>query len=319
MKVVITGATGAIGQAFLTRLLASADPRLRRMDVIALTGSTAGKQLIHERFPAVQAIQHTAWRGEELRKALADVDVLVHLAWSSVPGTASLDPDADLRENVLDLLPVMDLAAECGVARVLFVSSGGTVYGPMLQELPITEDHRLAPATAYGSSKLSFEHMLGGHAAMHGYKPVVLRPSNVYGMATFNSKPQGVVQHWMKAILEDRPIELWNEGATMRDFIHIDDMVEALILAMMYAGNRTVFNISTGVGTTLSELVSKLEEIAGRRIDIVHRNGPAGAVDRNVLSPAMARSELGFEAEVSLDEGLRRTWRILSEQLPEQG
>jgi len=313
MKVTITGATGAIGQAFLQRLLADERMGSRVLQVQCITSSEAGEEFLHQRFPGIGVVQHRAWQGPGLEEVLRNTDLLVHLAWSSVPGTAALDPAGDLHANVTEAARLLDLAALGGVGRVVFVSSGGTVYGPM-DRYPITEDQRPAPITAYGLSKLRFEETLFAHAKVHGYKALVLRPSNVYGMPMQTNKPQGVVQHWIKAILEGRPIELWNQGDTVRDLIHVDDMVQALMLAMDHAGTGTIFNIGSGIGTTLSSLADRLEAISGRKLEVVHRTGTPGAVDRNILSTERARKELGFEAGISLEEGLQRTWNLFRSQ-----
>lgn len=307
MKLVITGATGAIGRALLQRIatqnVSAPDPLL----VHALCSSGSGAASLKERSPAIQVTRHVAW--QDLAPALAGADVLLHMAWSSVPTTAALDPQEDLRANVEQAELLLDQAAASGVGQVVFLSSGGTVYGPVEGQEPITEEHIAAPSTAYGASKLAFERMLSAHAVSKGYGALVLRPANVYGMPIADSRQQGVVHHWMKAVLEGRPIELWNEGSTVRDLVHIDDMVEALMLAIGYQGPNEVLNVGTGVGTSLAELVRAMEELVGHPIDIVRRTGPAGAVDRNVLSTARAKQILGFEAKVLLTEGLRRSWQ----------
>lgn len=307
MKLVITGATGAIGQALLKRIalqnVKAADP----VRIHALTSSDLRAAWLKEQFPAIEVTRHVAW--QFLDTALSGADVLVHMAWSSVPTTAALDPVEDLRANVEQAEAMLDQAAASGVGRVVFLSSGGTVYGPVADQAPITEDHLPTPSTAYGGSKLAFERLLTTHALAKGYGALVLRPSNVYGMPISDSRPQGVVYHWMKAILEGRPIELWNDGSTVRDLVHIDDMVDALILAIGYQGPNEILNVGTGVGTSLAELVHAMEELVGRPMDIVSRTGPAGAVDRNVLSTARAKHLLGFEAKILLAEGLRRSWQ----------
>ena len=313
MKLVITGATGAIGQALLQRItkpnVNATDPFL----IHALCSTDLGAASLKEQFPAIQVTRHAAWQG--LEAALSEADVLVHLAWSSVPSTAALDPVEDLRSNVLQAESLLEQCAASGVGRVVFLSSGGTVYGPVEHAAPITEDHPAAPSTAYGRSKLAFERLLSTHSLVKGYGALVLRPSNVYGMPISDSRPQGVVHHWMKAILEGRPIELWNEGSTVRDLVHIDDMVEALLLSISYRGPNEILNVGTGVGTSLAELVHEMEELVGRPMDIVSRTGPAGAVDRNVLSTVRAKQLLGFEAKVHLAEGLRRNWQHMQNRI----
>ncbi len=309
MKLVITGATGAIGQALLQRItqqnLNASDPLL----IHALCSSDMGAASLKKQFPAIRVTRHVAW--QSLDTALSGADVLVHMAWSSVPTTAALDPVKDMLANVEQAKALLDQAAASGVARVVFLSSGGTVYGPVGDQAPITEDHLPAPSTAYGGSKLAFERLLSIHALDKGYGALVLRPSNVYGMSISDSRPQGVVHHWMKAILEGRPIELWNEGSTVRDLVHIDDMVEALLLAIRYQGPNEILNVGTGVGTSLAQLVHAMEEMVGRPMDIVSRTGPAGAVGRNVLSTARAKEMIGFEARVTVAEGLRRSWQAI--------
>jgi UDP-glucose 4-epimerase len=242
-----------------------------------------------------------------MERALAGADVLLHLAWSSVPGTAAVDPEGDLRENVHKATLLLDAAAAARVDRVVFVSSGGTVYGTAV-ELPIPEDHPRRPTGAYGRSKLAFEEALAAHAAEHGYGTLVLRPANVYGMARAAGRPQGVVEHWVRALLEGRPIELWNAATTMRDLVHIDDMSEVLLRAVRYRGPDEVVNVGSGHGTTLEELAARLRQFAGTDARIVEVPGPPGAVDRNVLSTERLARVLGHVPSIPLAAGLRRYW-----------
>lgn len=306
MKVVITGATGSIGQAFLQRLAQQNVMAAHPLLIHAITSSHQGEASLGEQFPHILVTRHSEWQGIE--EALSGADVLVHLAWSSVPNTAALDPAEDLRTNVELGRVLLDQVAARGVGRVVFLSSGGTVYGPVEHAEPITEDHPAAPSTAYGRSKLVFERLLSSHAVTKGYGALVLRPSNVYGMPISDSRPQGVVHHWMKAVLDGRPIELWNEGSTVRDLIHIDDMVDALMLGIGYRGPNEIVNVGTGVGTSLAELLGAMEDLVGHPLDIVARTGPDGAVGRNVLSTVRAKERIGFEAKVTVAQGLGRTW-----------
>lgn len=304
MKLVVTGGSGAIGSAFLEHVR----DRSMDMEVRILTRSMKVADDLCRRFPLMGVAVHDGWQGQEAAEAMRNADVLLHLAWSSVPGTAALDPAADLKENVVQGSRLLDMAAAGGVGRVVFVSSGGTVYGTAIQ-LPITEDHPLRPITAYGVSKLCFEHVLHLHAATHGYGTLVLRPANVYGVTRSDGRPQGVVEHWMRALAQGRPIEMWNVGKTTRDLVHMEDMVEVLTRSVLYRGADVVLNVGTGRGTTLAELAHELQAVAGIGASLVHAPGPHGAVDSNILSTERLGSVLGHVPEIKLREGLERLWR----------
>lgn len=304
MKLVITGGSGSIGRALLRRLSAG-DASVEQ--VVALTHTDAGAARMAGLHPGLVVVRHQGWHGPDVRSALRDADVLLHMAWSSVPGTAAQDPARDMEENVVQGLHLLDQAAQEGVRRVVFLSSGGTVYGRP-QRSPIPEDHPLAPTTAYGISKCCFEHQLRLFTSRHGIPHLALRPGNVYGMSEAPDRPQGVLAHWMHALARGAPLELWDGGDAVRDLVHIDDMVEVLMRAMRYTGGRQAMNVGTGRGTSMLELLEAIAALAGSHPMVIHRQGPAGAVDRNVLDPALLSIELGYVPRITLKEGLSSMW-----------
>jgi UDP-glucose 4-epimerase len=243
--------------------------------------------------------------------ALNGVNTLVHLGWSTVPATAEQDPQADQRTNVEGGLRLLDAVRSAGVRRVIFVSSGGTVYGPT-DQWPIREDAPTRPTTAYGISKLLFESYLGLAARQHGFEHIILRPGNVYGDPAPRQRPQGVIEHWLARIAEGRPIELWNPLSVTRDLLHVDDMVSAILAAVGCTERHAVLNIGTGLGTSLGELLTLLERAVGRPIVTEVRSTAEAAIPVNVLDPRRAMEVLGFHASVPLATGVERLWHQIN-------
>lgn len=250
-------------------------------------------------------------RGRVHPGALNGVNTLVHLGWSTVPATAEQDPQADQHHNVEGGLRLLEAVRAAGVRRVVFLSSGGTVYGPAA-DLPIREDAPTRPISAYGISKMLFESYLALAAQQHGFEHVILRPGNVYGDPVPRQRPQGVVEHWMARIAADRPIEVWNDLAVTRDLLHVDDMTHAILAAVERPLDRAVLNIGTGTGTSLGELLQLLERVVGRPITTEMRGTAPAAIPVNVLDPEKAAKVLGFRASVPLATGLERLWHQIN-------
>ncbi len=302
MKIIITGASGFIGGALLDRLRGA-------HEVICLSSSETGRARLLERHPDQEVYIWKRGADERMNAAISGAAALVHLAWSTVPRTADQAPALDLLENVQLGIPLLDLALRSGVERFIFLSSGGSVYGPQ-EELPITEDRIPRPLSAYGISKLAFEHYLGSFCARGSMRPIIFRPGNIYGRARGLERPQGVIEHWMHQIAEERPIAVWGDLSVVRDFVHIDDMIEVLMRALTYEGEHDIFNVGTGVGTSLAQILEMLSGITGRQVQITHHPpATAGMPDRNILSPQRLSREFGFLPEGRLQNGLAGLWR----------
>ena len=143
----------------------------------------------------------------QILEALTDVEAVMHLASTTVPGTADLDPSADVRNNLLGSLSLLECMAQAGVSRILFLSSGGTVYGPP-DVVPIPEDHPLRPINSYGIVKAAIEHYLQAFEATRGLSPISIRASNPYGPRQGHSGVQGVISTFLKRTMAGEPIEI---------------------------------------------------------------------------------------------------------------
>lgn len=309
LTVAVTGASGFIGGALVARLWAQgADGRPARVRPMASSPESVAR--VQSRFAGLPVTMLQGLDAEGLRSLFEGVHVFVHAGWSSVPSTAERDPLGDLRTNVEGSLRLFQAALLAGVRRIVFLSSGGTVYGEPRWS-PITEDHPTEPVGVYGASKLCAERYLVALARTHGAESVVLRPANVYGRSMAHDKPQGVVENWMARLRQGADLECWNDPRMVRDYIHVDDLVDALVAALHRPVKETVLNVGTGHGTDLRQLAGLLERITGHTARLRTMDTVYPALSINVLDNAKLRQVLGTAPQIALEEGLARTWATL--------
>jgi UDP-glucose 4-epimerase len=251
---------------------------------------------------------------EALARALAGVDVVFHLLGGGFPATVEADPVADLRHNAAASVDLLRLCREAGVRQVVFVSSGGTVYG-VTRRLPIAEDHPTDPVSAYGIHQLLLEKHLGLLTHRHGLRSMVLRVANPFGPFQRPGRGQGLVATLLAQRLAGRPVEVWGDGRVVRDFFHVGDLVDAAILAAGYEGPERVLNVGSGIGRSVLEVVAAIDALLGTAgAGVVHRPARAVDVPVNVLDIARIRRVLGWVPRVDWQEGLGDTALWLQRQ-----
>jgi UDP-glucose 4-epimerase len=242
-----------------------------------------------------------------LRERLGGVDIVYHLASTTTPPLAEADPAADVAENVVPTIRLMEAAAQLGVRRLIFASSGGTVYGAPAQ-VPIPETAATEPISAYGLQKLAIERYLALFRRKHGLDSIVLRVSNPYGPLQRARRSQGVIAAFLEATLRGEALEIWGDGTVTRDFIFIDEVVEAMLLAAGHEGPSRVFNVGSGRGIDINTVANDVERVLerGRPKRIHHAARPAD-VPINILDVSRIRDEMGWRPRTSWIDGLRRT------------
>ena len=250
-----------------------------------------------------------------LANALRGVDVVFHLLGGGFPATVEADPVGDLRHNAAASVALMALCREAGVRQIVFVSSGGTVYG-LPRQLPIAEDHPTDPISAYGIHQLLVEKHLGLLAHRHGLRGVVLRVANPFGPFQLAGRGQGLVATLLAQRLAGRPVEIWGDGRVVRDFFHVGDLVDAAVLAAGHAGSEQVLNAGSGIGRSVLEVVAAIDTLLGTAgAGLVHRAARAVDVPVNVLDIARIRHVLGWQPRIDWLEGLGDTARWLQRQV----
>jgi UDP-glucose 4-epimerase len=251
-----------------------------------------------------------------LSRALQGVDVVFHLLGGGFPATVEADPVADLRHNAADSIALLAQCRDAGVRQVVFLSSGGTVYG-IPRQLPMGEDHPTDPVSAYGIHQLLVEKHLGLLAHRHGMRGVVLRVANPFGPFQRPGRGQGLVATLLAQRLAGRKVEIWGDGRVVRDFFHVADLVDAAVLAAAYHGPERVLNVGSGIGRSVLEVVAAIDALLGTAgAGVVHRAARAVDVPVNVLDIARIRRVLGWAPRIGWEEGLGDTALWLQRQAP---
>lgn len=240
-----------------------------------------------------------------LMKCLDDVDVAFHLISSTVPGDEAIDSIKELSDNLFSAIRFLEMCRCCHVKRVVFISSS-SVYG-MQEVTPITESAATYPISSHGIQKLTIEKYLLLHQFLHGIEVRIVRLSNPYGPGQSLFGRQGFIALAIGHMLREEPILLRDCGCPVRDFIYIDDVSRALALAGVAEKLPSIFNLGSGVGYTIKQVVELLEEVSGQTVRTIP--GAARKVDipTSVLDVTLARLTLGFEATFSLREGIIKT------------
>lgn len=250
-----------------------------------------------------------------LQTALAGCQVVIHLISTSLPATSNQDIPADAQANLVATLHLLEACRANGVRKVVFASSGGTVYG-VPRFTPLTEDHPTQPINAYGIVKLTIEHYLRLYHHLYGLGYVVLRGANPYGARQNPRHSQGAVGVFLGRLAQGEPITIWGDGRVVRDYFHVRDMARAFVLAAESGLTTGLFNIGSGQGVSLNDLLAAMAAVTGRQPSVAY--APARAVDVpvNVLAIDQARLHLGWQPEIDLTTGLRQTWQWVLEHTP---
>jgi UDP-glucose 4-epimerase len=237
--------------------------------------------------------------------ALVGADLLFHLASSTYPSTSNVDSAFDLESNLVGCVRMLKAAVECGIKRVIFVSSGGTVYGVPLQN-PIPESHPTDPICSYGIHKLAVEKYLYMYRRIYGLSSIVLRVSNMYGELQNLDRPLGAVSHFVHRAVTGSPIEVWGDGTTRRDYVYVDDVVTALLKASSYEGSEHIFNIGSGRSISLNELIELVLKRVDGKVLVNHLPARSFDIPENRLDISRAAKELGWTPAISLEIGVDR-------------
>jgi UDP-glucose 4-epimerase len=251
---------------------------------------------------------------ESSAKALQHADYVFHLASTTLPSTSNADITYDLESNVVATVRILEAATSTHVRRLVFVSSGGTVYG-MAQQNPIPESHPTDPICSYGIHKLTIEKYLQLFRSMASLDSIVLRVSNMYGECQDCDRPLGAVAHFTTRAVNGTPIEIWGDGTTTRDYIHVDDVVNALSKAASYEGAERLFNIGSSRGVPLNQLVEMLRQRLAKPVTVNYRPPRGFDVLENVLDINRARHELSWTPGVTLESGLESMIRAAQAKL----
>ncbi len=302
--VVVLGGLGFIGSHICRRLVA-AGYAVRIFDKLY-----ASHKLVEDIEGEIEIIEGDISRPHDVLNVIANADTLIHLVHTTVPGSSMDDPAYDLNSNVAASANWLKSLSETELRRILFVSSGGTVYG-IPRTNPISEDHPTNPINSYGITKLAIEKYMLMYSSMFNIECRVLRPSNVYGPGQRLGIGQGVIGVLADRALRAEPLEIWGTGENLRDYLYVEDMVTATMALLNYNGRHQIFNISSGKGRSVLDIVAILHDQLGYLPEVVYKPERGFDVDVNVLDSSLLRVETGWHPLVDLAEGIGRTLQCM--------
>lgn len=296
MKIIVFGGNGFIGKSLVSRLISEGH------DVKSFDRT-------HANF--IQNVEYIVGNVEnvdDINNALVGVNAVIYLISTTNPGTSDLNPEYDISSNLIPYVRLLKAVREFNIGKFIFASSGGTVYGSP-EYIPIDEFHTTQPITSYGIVKLAMEKYLL-RLKCNGFNPIALRISNPYGPEQLTNTGQGVIGVAIKNAITKGVIEIWGDGQNTRDFLYIDDLVDAFIRSLSYDGEYNVFNIGYGQATTINEIVNIIKEHVDFKVNVKYLNGRECDLKVSVLSSKLAHSELNWYPIVEINDGIRTMLKL---------
>ena len=298
MNVLVLGGNGFIGTHLVDGLLLSGHS-VRVFDRSA--------EIYRSQLPSVDYHLCDFSDVPALAEALEGIDIVYHLVSTTVPSTSNVDPFADIQGNLFNTVRLLQLMVQKSIFRIVFLSSGGTVYG-IPDVLPIPETHPLRPICSYGVIKVAIENYLFMYKSLYGLQPLVIRASNPYGVRQGHAGVQGVISTFLKKIHADEKIEIWGNGSVTRDFIYISDLINICLKAGL-SGSCGIFNAGSGVGYSINEVVSFISCATGKKIDLITKQSRTYDVPSVVLDISKAANEFCWRPDVEIQDGITQLWQ----------
>lgn len=248
----------------------------------------------------------------DIESALEGVDYVFNFAGATDPRRASEDPIFDVEANVIGTLNLLIAMVKLNCQKLVFSSSGGTVYGLPL-ELPITEEHTTTPISAYGVSKLAIEKYIQLYHYLHGIDYVILRIANPYGPHQNLHNAQGAIVHFLNSIKQGKIIQIWGDGSVVRDYFYAQDLKTLIPLLLESDIKNTIYNIGKGVGYSLKDILLTIQDVLGSEIEVEYLPGRPIDVNVNYLAVDRICTQTGWKATTSLYDGIEETWRWITD------
>ncbi|GAV20306.1 UDP-glucose 4-epimerase [Mariprofundus micogutta] len=300
MNVLVIGGCGFIGSHIVDAFIAS------NHEVSVLD---RGSEKFRPPLKGVKYFHDSILSIKHVQQAVKSADYIIHTASSTTPATSNSNPQEDVDNNLTGMIQLLECMRENNKRKILFLSSGGTVYG-IPNTIPISENHPLNPNCSYAVVKIAMEHYLNMYAQLYGFQTTILRPSNPYGPRQSFSDNQGVIANFTAKTVQGECLTLWGTGQEVRDFLPVKDLANACVKAV--EGDISgIFNIGSGTGHSIQEIINTLESIHGSRLRIHLEKRRAFDIPKVVLDIEKAKKELNWTPNVNLSEGMREYYNWL--------
>ena len=238
----------------------------------------------------------------KLGEVVDGMDAVVHAISTTVPSTSNLNPIGDVQQNLIATIQLLDLMLKANVKRLIYLSSGGTVYGIPTERL-VSENHPLNPICSYGIVKVAIENYIGMYKALYGLKPIILRPSNPYGPRQAHAGVQGALSTFLFNTLNHKQITIWGDGETRRGYLYVKDMAKACSLALDSDIEGT-FNVCNSISYSLKELLQLVETTTGITPLVSYKSSRAFDVKEILLDTSKVKNVFAWQPTYSIQDGM---------------
>jgi UDP-glucose 4-epimerase len=304
-KIIVIGGNGFIGSHLVEALLQTgASVRvLDRCDEL-FRPRLAGVEYLHGNFADVAT----------LKTALQGCGMVVHMAHGSTPVTSTVAPVDEVLGSMGAFTALLECVRDAEVERFVFFSSGGAVYG-VPDRNPVNEDHAERPISPYGVSKVCMEKYLRMFAHIHGLPYLILRPANAYGPRQNYMARQGIIPISIYRILTNQRIAVWGDGRTAKDYLYIDDLIKGTVGLLASSVKNETVNLGSGGAVSINTILGIVRGFCGKAGDVVYEPSMVADVHDIVLDCERIRRYTDWVASTSIDEGIERTYRWISDEL----
>ena len=301
MKILILGGSGYIATRFVKRLLQKGFAG----DIVLVDRSIPKENYHGNRQITIVSID--VIKDSFPENVMSNVQVVFHFMGAAIVRSAAETFETEYLNDVLGTMKILNQMIVNGVRKIVFLSSGGTVYG-IARNVPTPETEALKPISTYGFIKTQIESLLRYYESCNLIKPVILRVSSVYGEGYGKIGVQGVIPTILSKALNGETLIILGSGEGIRDFIYIDDVIQILVdvLENHIAGT---YNVGTGKGTCVKHLVDMVEQLMGSRVKVLYRNKNIYDVDVSVLECSLIRNVYGWEHKMDVEPGLEKCFQ----------
>jgi UDP-glucose 4-epimerase len=300
-KCVLFGGNGFIGSHLAERLV------YEGFEVKIFDSFKTGTHNLDSIIDDIEVVRGDFLNKDDLSHALKNAELVFHYISTTNPITAVNNPVFDIETNIIGSIKLFQTAIENKIERIIFPSSGGTIYGPVQEDL-IKETHPLNPVNPYAISKLTIEKYLQYFNYAFGLEYFILRYSNPYGERQNPFGNQGVIPIFLNKIKNKENPVIYGDGSAIRDYIYIDDAIDATMAVMRSDTKETLFNIGSGQETSINQLISVMSDVTNTTVNPVYVENSGVYLPKIVLDTSRIRKETGWYPKTDITEGIKKTW-----------